>query len=120
MDDFEVALSITQKKNSTKCSIISELAKHVRVNSINGINSCLVRLKNDRKSYKEFITQVNGLDILIQLLCHKNQAILNMSLSILADACIARDIREKVRHFHSRYVTINEIAAYQECSYSSF
>ncbi|RLU27291.1 hypothetical protein DMN91_001092 [Ooceraea biroi] len=98
MDDFGITLSPIQKKSlGTECSVVSELAKHVRVNSVSGISTCLLQLKNDSKRCKEFAKQDNGLDILVQLLCHKNHAILNMSLSILANACMAHDAREKVK-----------------------
>nr|XP_033322147.1 armadillo repeat-containing protein 5 [Megalopta genalis] len=76
--------------------ILPELLKHVKTDSKSGISSCLVRLKNEPKCYKQFAKD-GGLGILVNLLrCH-NLKILNMTLSILANACLHSDAREKVR-----------------------
>ncbi|XP_076653762.1 BTB/POZ domain-containing protein Rnb isoform X2 [Halictus rubicundus] len=76
--------------------ILQELLKHVKTESKSGIYSCLVRLKNEPKCYKQFAKD-GGLGILVNLLrCH-NLKILNMTLSILANACLHSDAREKVR-----------------------
>nr|XP_012223821.1 PREDICTED: armadillo repeat-containing protein 5 [Linepithema humile] len=79
------------------CPIVLELARHFRAENKSGIATCLAQLKNDPKLRKEFTKQANNLCILAQLLRCQNHAILNMSLSILADACIAFEAREKVR-----------------------
>ncbi|XP_012349280.1 armadillo repeat-containing protein 5 [Apis florea] len=76
--------------------ILQELFKHIKLDSKSGIWSCLTRLKNDSKCYKQFAKD-GGLGILVNLLhCH-NIKILNMTLSILANACMNSDAREKVK-----------------------
>ncbi|XP_078044752.1 BTB/POZ domain-containing protein Rnb isoform X2 [Augochlora pura] len=87
--------AIDEKKDQP---ILPELLKHVKAKreSNSGIFSCLVRLKNEPKCYKQFAKD-GGLGILVNLLrCH-NMKILNMTLSILANACLHSDAREKVR-----------------------
>lgn len=76
--------------------ILQELSKHIKVESKSGISSCLVRLKNEPKSYKQFAKD-GGLGILVNLLRYHNLKILNMTLSILANACMTTDAREKVQ-----------------------
>ncbi|XP_076278500.1 BTB/POZ domain-containing protein Rnb [Lasioglossum baleicum] len=76
--------------------ILQELLKHVKTESKSGISSCLVRLKNEPKCYKQFAKD-GGLGILVNLLRCQNLKILNMTLSILANACLHSDAREKVR-----------------------
>ncbi|KOC67114.1 Armadillo repeat-containing protein 5 [Habropoda laboriosa] len=76
--------------------ILQELLKHIKSESKCGISSCLVRLKNDSKCYKQFAKD-GGLGILVNLLHYHNVKILNMTLSILANACMNPDAREKVK-----------------------
>lgn len=77
--------------------ILQELVKCIKLESKGGILSCLVRLKNDSKCYKQFAKD-GGLGILVNLLhYYHNIKILNMTLSILANACMNSDAREKVQ-----------------------
>ncbi|XP_076232608.1 BTB/POZ domain-containing protein Rnb [Calliopsis andreniformis] len=76
--------------------ILNELSKYIKLESKSGISSCLVRLKNEPKCYKQFAKD-GGLGILVNLLRYHNLKILNMTLSILANACMSADAREKVR-----------------------
>ncbi|XP_003704054.2 BTB/POZ domain-containing protein Rnb [Megachile rotundata] len=79
-----------------ECPLLPELLKHMKSGSKSGISSCLERLKNEPNCYKQF-TKDAGLGILVNLLRFHNLRILNMTLSILANACISSDAREKVR-----------------------
>ncbi|XP_060811648.1 armadillo repeat-containing protein 5 [Bombus pascuorum] len=88
--------------------ILQELVKCIKLESKGGILSCLVRLKNDSKCYKQFAKD-GGLGILVNLLhYYHNIKILNVTLSILANACMNSDAREKVRgsKIASRVVSI--------------
>ncbi|OAD58302.1 Armadillo repeat-containing protein 5 [Eufriesea mexicana] len=87
--------------------VLQELLKHIKLKSISGILSCLARLQNDSKCYKQFAKN-GGLSILVNLLHYHNTKILNMTLSILANACMNSDAREKVKgsKIVSRVVTI--------------
>ncbi|CAK9809483.1 Armadillo repeat-containing protein 5 [Anthophora plagiata] len=76
--------------------VLQELLKHIKLESKSGISSCLVRLKTDSKCYKQFAKD-GGLGILVNLLHYHNVKILNMTLSILANACMNSDAREKVK-----------------------
>lgn len=98
----DIAMStpkMPRKDAADECPIASELARHFRANNKRGIVSCLAQLKSDPKRCKEFAKRSSDLDILVQLLRCKNDAIVNMSLSILADACMTLDVREKVLLF---------------------
>ncbi|XP_029052676.1 armadillo repeat-containing protein 5 [Osmia bicornis bicornis] len=88
-------------------SLVPELLKHMKSGSKSGISSCLERLKNEPNCYKQF-TRDAGLGILVNLLRFHNLRILNMTLSILANACINSDAREKVKgsKIASRVVSI--------------
>lgn len=85
------------------CPIVSELEKYFRAENKSGIATCLAQLKSDPKLRKEFTKHANNLFILAQLLRCQNHTILNMSLSILADVCIAFEAREKVCFFSYFY-----------------
>ena len=86
--------------------ILQELFKHIKLDSKSGIWSCLTQLKNDSKCYKQFAKD-GGLGILVNLLhCH-NIKILNMTLSILANACMNSDAREKVYVYLFLYTFIS-------------
>ncbi|XP_076675105.1 BTB/POZ domain-containing protein Rnb isoform X1 [Andrena cerasifolii] len=85
--------TIDQKQ---ECPILQEVLKHIKLESKSGISSCLARLKNEPKCYKQFVKD-GGLGILVNLLRYHNLKILNMTLSILANACMTADAREKVR-----------------------
>lgn len=87
---------MSRKDTTDECPIVPDLARHFRANNKSGIVSCLAQLKSDPKRCKEFATRSSSLEILVQLLRCKNDAIVNMSLSILADACMSFDVREKV------------------------
>ncbi|CAL7947352.1 unnamed protein product [Xylocopa violacea] len=76
--------------------VLRDLLTYIKSESKNGILSCLIRLKNDTKCYKQF-TKDGGLSILVNLLRYHNTKILNITLSILANACISSDAREKVK-----------------------
>ncbi|XP_050457379.1 armadillo repeat-containing protein 5 isoform X1 [Cataglyphis hispanica] len=89
---------VPRKDTTDECPIAPDLARHFRANNKSGIVSCLAQLKSDPKRCKEFATRSSSLDILVQLLRCKNDAIVNMSLSILADACMSFDVREKIKH----------------------
>lgn len=93
------APKMPRKDAADECPIASELARHFRASNKSGIVKCLAQLKSDPKRCKEFAKRSGGLDILVQLLRCKNDMMVNMSLSILADACMAFDVREKVRAF---------------------
>lgn len=84
--------TVNEKQES---SLVPELLKHMKSGSKSGISSCLERLKNEPNCYKQF-TRDAGLGILVNLLRFHNLRILNMTLSILANACINSDAREKV------------------------
>ncbi|GAB1861398.1 Peroxidase [Camponotus japonicus] len=86
-----------RKDAADECPIASELARHFRASNKSGIVKCLAQLKSDPKRCKEFAKRSSGLDILVQLLRCKNDTMVNMSLSILADVCMAFDVREKVK-----------------------
>ncbi|XP_032686363.1 uncharacterized protein LOC116851238 isoform X2 [Odontomachus brunneus] len=75
---------------------MQELKEHVRVNSKSGIVTCLSQLRNEPLRCKNFIKH-GGLNILVNLLRNPHSTILNMCLSILANACISSDAREKIR-----------------------
>lgn len=79
--------------------IISELAECSRIKNEEGIVACLVRIKRDPKRCQEFIKQTDNLLVLVQFLQCRNHAILNTCLSILADACLLSDVREKVCYY---------------------
>ncbi|XP_017887307.1 armadillo repeat-containing protein 5 [Ceratina calcarata] len=85
--------SVDERQEGT---ILRELVKHIKSESKSGILSCLIRLKNDSKCFKHFVKD-GGLGILINLLNYQNMKILNVTLSILANACMTSDTREKVR-----------------------
>lgn len=92
-----MSLTKMPRKDATdECPILAELARHFRAKNKSGIVNCLAQLKSDPKRSKEFAQRSSSLDILVQLLRCKNDAIVNMSLSILADVCMAYDVREKV------------------------
>ncbi|CAL1688770.1 unnamed protein product [Lasius platythorax] len=94
-----MSLTKMPRKDATdECPILAELARHFRAKNKSGIVNCLAQLKSDPKRSKEFAQRSSSLDILVQLLRCKNDAIVNMSLSILADACMAYDVREKVKN----------------------
>lgn len=76
-------------------SIFIELSKYLKNNSKSGITTCLARLKNDSKCYRQFVKD-GGLNVLIKLLRSQDLKILNMTLSILANACMISDTREEV------------------------
>lgn len=78
-----------------ECPIHQELLKYLKSESKGGISSCLVRIKNEPKCYKQFAKD-GGLGILVNLLRFHNLKILNMTLSILANACMTSDARQKV------------------------
>ncbi|XP_033361195.1 armadillo repeat-containing protein 5 [Bombus vosnesenskii] len=79
------------------CLILPELVKCIKLESKSGILSCLERLKDDSRCYKHFVKD-GGLEILVNLLRYfHNIKALNMTLSILANACMNSDAREKVR-----------------------
>ncbi|KAG7208927.1 hypothetical protein KM043_015106 [Ampulex compressa] len=82
--------------DESKCLILEELMKHLKSDSKTGIIVCLSRLKCEPKSYKLFAKN-GGLGILVNLLCYHNLKILNMTLSILANACMTYEARDKVR-----------------------
>ncbi|XP_014488960.1 PREDICTED: armadillo repeat-containing protein 5-like [Dinoponera quadriceps] len=75
---------------------VQELKEHIRVNSKSDIVTCLSQLRNEPLRCKDF-TKNGGLSILVELLRSSNRAIINMCLSILANACISSDAREKVQ-----------------------
>ncbi|XP_054007944.1 armadillo repeat-containing protein 5 isoform X1 [Hylaeus anthracinus] len=79
-----------------ECPILKELLKHLKSESKGGISLCLERIKNEPKCYKQFAKD-GGLGILVNLLRFHNLKILNMTLSILANACMTSDARQKVR-----------------------
>ena len=79
----------------------STLVRYFRAGNYRGIATCLDQLKNDPKRCKEFIKRSNCLDVLVRLLRCENQRIVDRSLSILADACMNDDVREKVCSFCS-------------------
>ncbi|KAK1133789.1 hypothetical protein K0M31_011579 [Melipona bicolor] len=87
--------------------VLQELLKYIKLESKSGILSCLVRLKNDSKYYKQFAKD-GGLGILVNLLHYHNAKIVNMTLSILANVCMNSDAREKVKgsKIASRVVSI--------------
>lgn len=88
--------------------ILQELFKHIKLDSKSGIWSCLTQLKNDSKCYKQFAKD-GGLGILVNLLhCH-NIKILNMTLSILANACMNSDAREKVYIYIYFYILLYQL-----------
>ncbi|XP_043254463.1 armadillo repeat-containing protein 5 [Colletes gigas] len=76
--------------------ILHELMKHLKSESKEGISSCLERLKNEPKCWKQFAKD-GGMGILVNLLRFHNLKILNITLSILANACMTSDARQKVR-----------------------
>ncbi|XP_029162891.1 LOW QUALITY PROTEIN: armadillo repeat-containing protein 5 [Nylanderia fulva] len=88
---------MSRKDATDECPIVPELARHFRAKNKSGIVTCLAQLKSDPKHRKEFAQRSSGLDILVQLLRCKSDTIMNMSLSVLADACMAYDVREKVK-----------------------
>ncbi|KAK2581865.1 hypothetical protein KPH14_002328 [Odynerus spinipes] len=77
-------------------SLLIELSKYLKTNSKSGITTCLARLKNDSKCYRQFVKD-GGLNILVTLLRSQDLKILNMTLSILANACMVSDVREEVK-----------------------
>lgn len=74
----------------------STLARYFRAGNQRGIAAYLDQLKSDPARCKEFVRRTNCLDILVQLLRSENHRIVDRSLSILADACMTDDAREKV------------------------
>lgn len=86
------------KIKKPKYSIVVKLSENLKVCDKDGIVSCLTQLKNDPKCYAE-ITKRNRLDILIPLMRWQNAKILNMTLSILANACMNYDARKQVYIF---------------------
>lgn len=77
--------------------ILQELVKCIKLESKDGILSCLMQIKNSLICYQQFAKD-GGLGILVNLLNYYNSSkILNMTLSILANACMYSDAREKVQ-----------------------
>ncbi|KAI4495640.1 hypothetical protein M0802_008475 [Mischocyttarus mexicanus] len=77
-------------------TLLIELSKYLKTNSKSGITNCLARLKTDSKCYRQFVKD-GGLSILIKLLQSQDLKILNMTLSLLANACLISDAREEVK-----------------------
>ncbi|XP_035723787.1 armadillo repeat-containing protein 5-like [Vespa mandarinia] len=77
-------------------SLFIELSKYLKNSSKSGITTCLAQLKTDSKCYRQFVKD-GGLNILIKLLRSQDLKILNMTLSILANACMISDTREEVK-----------------------
>ncbi|EGI67349.1 PREDICTED: armadillo repeat-containing protein 5-like [Acromyrmex echinatior] len=94
--DSAMSLSKTPSDEST-------LMRYFRAGNYRGIATCLDQLKNDPKRCKEFIKRSNCLDVLVRLLRCENQRIVDRSLSILADACMNDDVREKIRNSKIRF-----------------
>ncbi|XP_015185969.1 PREDICTED: armadillo repeat-containing protein 5 [Polistes dominula] len=86
-------------------SLLIELSKYLKVNSKSGITNCLARLKTDSKCYRQFVKD-GGLTILIKLLRSQDLKILNMTLSLLANACLISDAREEVKGTRIGYYII--------------
>ncbi|XP_034941808.1 uncharacterized protein Rnb [Chelonus insularis] len=79
-----------------RSSVIEELSDHVSSRSKHDIIACLNTVKNDPKIFDDFC-KGKGLDILIKLLKYQNARILDITLSILANAFLESSIREEVR-----------------------
>lgn len=98
------AISLTRKNIiMSELLDVQELKEHVRVNSKNGIVTCLSQLRSDPLRCKNF-TKHGGLNILVNLLRSSSSTILNMCLSILANACVSSDARDKVNPFFFIFV----------------
>lgn len=92
-------MSLTRKDTTmSELLDVQELKEHIRMNSKNDIVTCLSQLRNEPLRCNNF-TKHGGLSILVNLLRSPNTTILNMSLSILANACISSDVRDKVCSF---------------------
>lgn len=95
--------SLTSRHQDTAMSLPktlpdeSALARYFHAGNQRGIAICLDQLKSDPKRCKELVKGTNTLDILVQLLRCNNLRIVDRSLSVLADACMTDDVREKVR-----------------------
>lgn len=74
------------------------LARCFRAGDHRGVAAYLDQLKSDAKCRKEFAKRASCLDVLVKLLRCENHRIVDRSLSILADACMSDDVREKVRN----------------------
>lgn len=98
------------------CPILQELVKCIKLESKSGILSCLKRLKDDSRCCKQFVKD-GGIDILVNLLRYfHNTKVLNMTLSILADACMNSDARKKVQiYLFSSLKSVDKI--YLLCTY---
>ncbi|XP_015597251.1 armadillo repeat-containing protein 5 [Cephus cinctus] len=79
-----------------KNPVILELSKHLKTDSKSGILSCLERIKDDPKCSKQFFKD-GGLGLLIKLFSYQKFKILNLLLSILANACLVSHIRQEVQ-----------------------
>lgn len=72
------------------------LARCFRAGDHRGVAAYLDQLKSDAKCRKEFAKRASCLDVLVKLLRCENHRIVDRSLSILADACMSDDVREKL------------------------
>lgn len=94
---FHLFIKIPIMDERHNCPILQELVKCIKLESKSGILSCLKRLKDDSRCCKQFVKD-GGIDILVNLLRYfHNTKVLNMTLSILADACMNSDARKKVQ-----------------------
>lgn len=69
---------------------------HVRKDNASGITECLDLIKNDKVLRQDFIKH-DGLPIVVELLRSQNPTILNICLSVLADACTLPKARYELR-----------------------
>lgn len=90
-------LSVTSTDEKLSTTLLTELSNNIKSNSKSGILSCLSRLRNDNKCYKQF-EKDGGFVVLVELLRYQNIRILNISLSILANACLVSKTRYQVSH----------------------
>ncbi|XP_012283687.1 armadillo repeat-containing protein 5 [Orussus abietinus] len=79
----------------SECPIVAELSKNGELNLEGDFASRLTRIKRNKKSCEKFING-GGLPLLIELLHYPNKEILNVVLSVLADACVSADTRQRV------------------------
>ncbi|CAD6205679.1 GSCOCG00009963001-RA-CDS [Cotesia congregata] len=83
------------RKSNNNLSIVAELSRHIETGSKTGIITCLTTIKNESKIFELFITD-KGLDVVIKLLKYQSSKVLDIALSILANAFLRESVREQV------------------------
>lgn len=84
--------------NTADC-LLRELKKHINLKANASILADLTRVKESSQctDFWNYFEKHGGLKLLVQLLRYQDLKIINLALSILANACMNPDSREKVR-----------------------